>query len=209
MDRARIPGLQPGQRHPDWQQVYRASSATNLPWHSPRLDGDLATELESLPLRKKRLLEVGCGLGAQAMEMYRLGFQVSATDFSVAAIDRAKQEYPEIRFEVDDVTKTKLRRHFDVVVDRGCFHVLEPAERVGYLKTMEKLIVPRGFLLVKLLSQEGGLADFGPHRFSLLGVHRNFQKSFEILRVRRSEFLGSTPNPPAAWLVTLRKKAML
>ncbi len=204
MERARMPHLPPGQRHPDWNQVYESAAPESLPWHTSELDPDFRLELNFCGKKGMELLDVGCGLGYQADLIAKQGFAVTATDISPAAIRRARIHFPEVRFLVDDITRSRLNRSFDLTVDRGCFHVLGPSLHGSYCDAIQRLTKPRGIVLLKILSSENPASDFGPLRFSLLGIHRLFGARFRVLRIRRTVYQGSTPTPPKAWLVVLR-----
>src|SRR5688572_7812837 len=112
MERAKIPGLRPGHRHPDWSQLYVEAKEETLPWHFPALDPDVEGELKSL--KGRRILDVGCGLGNQAHLLSQRGYRVLGTDVSAPAIERARARYPETTFAVDDIVQTTLTETFDV-----------------------------------------------------------------------------------------------
>lgn len=205
MERARIPGLAPGQRHPDWTTLYKAVPEAALPWYTPRLDPDMEWELLKEPTTHE-VLDLGCGLGGQAALIARHGFQVTAVDISEHAIERATELHEGPVFLVDDITSTQLDMRFDIIVDRGCLHVLPASQHAQYLHNVCLLLRERGLILLKVLSDECGKADFGPLRFSSSQIQKLFQKNFEVVRMDKSVYQGSTLNPPPAWFVVLRKK---
>jgi len=208
MDRARLPGLNPGQRHPDWFQVYETSVESQLPWFFPDLDPDIRSELEGLKKPTRRsALDIGCGLGNQAALLAQLGLRVTGSDISIPAILRARSLHPTPVFVVDDILRTSLpERSFDVIVDRGCFHILDPKEYVQYLRGVQALMRPKARFFLKVLSTEQGDCDFGPLRFSMERLHDIFTRKFEILKIRRTIYQGSTPHPPKAWFLAMRSK---
>lgn len=207
MNPARLPGLVPGKRHPDWHRLYESVEEGKLPWYFPELDPDIRRELAGVESRGKRLLDAGCGLGNQAAALSRLGFTVTATDISQAAIRRATERYAGPSFIVDDITQSRLSGEFDIVVDRGCFHVLEPSAQADYLHSVSRLLAPDGLLLLKAFCQEERDTGFGPLRFSLLELHRSFGSLFTILKTRRTLYQGSTPNAPLSWLCVMRRRS--
>jgi SAM-dependent methyltransferase len=206
MDRARMPQLAPGTRHPDWEAVYGTSEPEKLPWHLPAFDPDLRSALEATGMRRLKILEVGCGLGNQAWFMAQLGHDVTATDISPAAIERARSLHPGPRFLVDDITRTELGDTFDLIVDRGCLHVLDPEAHGAYLQSLASLVRPGGLVFVKVFSQENRKTSFGPQRFSQLGLVRLFTGSFSLVRVQRTVYQGSTPHSPRAWFAVARRR---
>ncbi len=206
MERAKIPGLAAGKRHPDWGQLYTAAKEEALPWHFPSLDPDVLAEMKLLKGLGKRILDIGCGLGNQSHLITQNGHLVWATDVSEAAIRRARLLYKGTHFLVDDITHTSLREEFDILIDRGCFHVLEPASRASYLRTVGRLLCPRGVLWLKVMSEENENVDFGPHCFSKLALHQIFSSNFEVLKIHQTIYHGSTSHSPRAWFAVMRKK---
>jgi SAM-dependent methyltransferase len=206
MDRARIPQLAPGARHPDWQRVYESAPAEALPWHFEGLDPDVKAELLGGKHEVRTALDLGCGLGSQAAALTALGLKATGTDISAAAVARAKALYPETDFIVDDATRTALPTEFDLVVDRGCFHVLDSISHEAYLKSLVKLLGPKGLFLLKVLSLENGNAPFGPLRFTPKEIHQIFDPAFRILSLRRTTFQGPTARAPIAWFTVMRRR---
>jgi 2-polyprenyl-3-methyl-5-hydroxy-6-metoxy-1,4-benzoquinol methylase len=104
-----------------------------MPWFNPELDDDLKKALDELGLWSGSALDLGTGPGMQAMHLARRGFDVTATDISGAAIrvarSKAEAQGLDITWNQDDVLDTRLDQQFDLIFDRGCFHVLAPERR--------------------------------------------------------------------------------
>lgn len=73
------------------------------------------------PARGKTLLDAGCGVGHFAESARQFGFDVCGVDFSATAVERARERFPAVRFEVADLTKLNLGRRFDAII---CLNVL-------------------------------------------------------------------------------------
>jgi 2-polyprenyl-3-methyl-5-hydroxy-6-metoxy-1,4-benzoquinol methylase len=71
---------------PHWEDLYREQEIESLPWFNPELDDDLEKALGEFGLRGGSALDLGTGPGTQAIHLARLGFAVTATDISEAAI---------------------------------------------------------------------------------------------------------------------------
>ena len=116
---------------PDWNNLYSSQNVETMPWYNENLDSDLQEELERRKISKGRILDLGTGPATQAMQLAKRGLQVTGSDVSAAAINRARKVYvhnnkdKEICFIVDDILNSKIKdKSFDYVFDRGCFHVL-------------------------------------------------------------------------------------
>src|SRR4030067_1064885 len=70
----------------DWEELYAWQEAETMPWFSPTLDPDVARALERYEILRGRALDIGSGPGTQAVELARLGFEVTAVDVSESAV---------------------------------------------------------------------------------------------------------------------------
>jgi hypothetical protein len=49
---------------------------------------------------------------------------------------------------VDDILASRLDRTFDLVFDRGCFHVIPVERRTEYVRALARLAAPRGTVII-------------------------------------------------------------
>jgi len=129
---------------PSWEELYKQDVIEKLPWYWPELDPDLSAALARHGLVSGHVLDQGTGPGTQAIALVERGFTATASDLSDAAIAyaerRAKERGVSVDFVQDDVLASRLKGPFDAVFDRGCFHVLAPGQRAGYVETMHRLL---------------------------------------------------------------------
>ena len=89
-------------------------------------------------------LDLGTGPATQAILLAKRGFNVTASDLSEAAINRARNVYANeknVNFIVDDILNSKLKENeFAYIFDRGCFHVLLPADRQRYITKIKQSV---------------------------------------------------------------------
>src|SRR6476646_2526920 len=125
---------------PGWDAMYQNQAIETMPWFYPELDDDLKQALDALGVRGGSELDLGTGPGTQAIQLAHQGFDVTATDISAEAIRRAqgKAEVQRlaITWQQDDILATRLSGQFDLIFDRGCFHVLPPDRRQDYVSTI-------------------------------------------------------------------------
>lgn len=184
-----------------------------MPWYNPELDHDFAAMLKQLELPMnpaKRALDLGTGPGTQAIALSKLGYLVTATDISDSAIlkaaERARRENLQIDFLVDNILESHLREKFDLIIDRGCFHVLPKDLQSVYVRQVRGLLVEDGLLFLKCFSdlQPG---DAGPYRFAPSQLRSEFEGDLNVLKIVRSEFRGKLkPNPQALFMVAKAPK---
>ncbi len=191
-----------------WDERYVECDPATMPWFHAELDPDVERALARWFPGPGRVLDLGTGPGTQAIELARRGYEVVGTDISPAAISkaivRAQGAGVAVDFRVDDVLRSELRETFEVVFDRGCFHVFEPALRGAYVETLSGLLDPGGLLLLKTFSylQPG---DFGPQRLRPEEVDAVFGSRFERLSVEHCVYQGNNTPLPKALFFVLRK----
>src|SRR5581483_12479677 len=63
---------------------------------------------------------------------------------SEAAVERARKIYANeknVKFIIDDILNSNLNdNEFDYIFDRGCFHVLSPANRQEYIRKIKRIL---------------------------------------------------------------------
>jgi cyclopropane fatty-acyl-phospholipid synthase-like methyltransferase len=133
----------PQHQSPGWEALYQHQAIKTMSWFYPELDDDLRHALDALGLRSGSALDLGAGPGTQAMQLARRGFEVTATDIAAAAIRQAREQAAAqgvaITWVQDDILATRLVGPFDLIFDRGCFHVLPPEQRPAYVSTVAAL----------------------------------------------------------------------
>jgi 2-polyprenyl-3-methyl-5-hydroxy-6-metoxy-1,4-benzoquinol methylase len=193
---------------PGWDAVYQNQSIETMPWFYPALDDDLRQALDELGLQGGSALDLGTGPGTQAMQLARLGFRVTAADISEAAIrlarGRAEAQGLDIAWQQDDILSTRLAGPFDLIFDRGCFHVLPLEQRQHYAGTVAGLLKPTGYFFLKCFShlQPG---TQGPHRFTPEQVREVFESHFQVHSIAETVYQGTLdPLPRALFCVFQR-----
>lgn len=193
---------------PHWDNLYtNEASVGSLPWYNKDLDDDLREHLSTMKITKGRLLDLGTGPATQAIELSKLGFQVTATDISENAISRANRMSKDIEFMVDDILESKLKEDsFDYIFDRGCFHVLEPSSRQRYVNQVSRLLSDGGLLFLKTFSTKEPSRGSGPYRFSIDEIDSIFSDRFVRESFKETVYQGTLDILPKALFVVLRKK---
>ncbi len=110
-------------------------------------DGLLAEYAQGL--KPGRALDLGCGLGGNAVWLAERGWQVTAIDFSGVALEKAKvraaDRRVEVEFIVSDVTAYRPNGQYDLITS---FYIqLSPEQRAQMLSSTVEALSPGGRLL--------------------------------------------------------------
>ena len=97
------------------------------------------------------VLDVGCGLGDNAIYLARQGHQVTGIDSASSAVDqarkRAQDQGVDVDFAVADATSLDgFDDPFDSVLDGACYHCLDEDAKVAYAAALHRATRPDALL---------------------------------------------------------------
>jgi len=194
---------------PDWRNIYRDQAAERMPWYYPELDPDLDSALAARGISAGRALDLGTGPATQAYALAECGFDVTASDLSEHAVEQGRAGAAtrglRIDFVQDDILRSQLSGSFDLVFDRGCYHVFEPATRPQYVEAVARLLAPDAVFFLKCFSEEQP-GEIGPYQSSPDDIRHVFGARFDVLAIERTVYQGTLPVLPRALFCTLRPK---
>ena len=166
---------------PDFWTVRYAAGKT--PWDF----GGVPSALKSFLERSSgsgRVLIPGCGSGYEIQEFHAAGYDVSAMDFSPAAVDQAKRVLGSLADRVilgDFFSYDFGERRFDLIYERTFLCSMTTTRWPEYVNRMADLLLPGGRLIGVFLY--GQRPSSGPP-FSITEpeAEQLFKKRFELVR---------------------------
>ena len=132
-----------------WEERYATGGDG---WELGRAAPPLVDFVETTPPAPGRVAVVGCGRGHDARFLAGRGYDVTGFDFSTAAVTAARalarREGVAVRFEQQDLfTLARDYAHaFDGVWEYTCFCAIDPARRAEYVRVVEAILKPGGWL---------------------------------------------------------------
>ena len=81
------------------------------------------------PKQSEKILDLGCGTGDLAKKLADLGVSVVGIDYSNNMVMEARKKYPQISFEVRDVTDLGYRDEFDAVFSNATLHWVKQSKQ--------------------------------------------------------------------------------
>ena len=183
----------------------------NIPWDSGKPSEELLRVLNAGKLTGKTALEIGCGTGTNAIELARRGFEVTAVDCVEQAISaasgKARAAEVKVDFRVADVLADGLGGPYDLVFDRGVYHVLRRENLEKFQTTLKRVSRRGGWYLSLAGNAREQRMENGPPVVTEEEIRAELGPLFDILELR--EFRFSTNQPglgPLAWSILMRRK---
>ena len=98
----------------------------DTPWDAGKPDFNLIETVTENDIEYCKALDVGCGTGDNSIWLAQNRFQVTGTDVSDIAIEKAKEKTSKARVECDFILVDFLKNRieglpFGFLFDRGCF----------------------------------------------------------------------------------------
>jgi len=101
-----------------------------------------------LPKAGERILDVGCGTGQLTADIAKSGAEVVGLDLSAEMIATAKNNFPQLRFEVADIAATNFDNEFDAVFSNASLHWVR--DQQGAIIAMARALKPGGRLVFEM-----------------------------------------------------------
>jgi SAM-dependent methyltransferase len=152
-----------GSPHIDYEALYRGESPGEgiAPMTTPPWDNNAPSESviawQTGGWVRGDVLDIGCGLGDNAVYLAKNGHTVTGLDISPTALKTAKQRAQDagvdVKFAVADSTKLDgYTDAFDTVIDSGLFHSLDDDGRRSYTAAVHRATRPGATLLLSCFS---------------------------------------------------------
>ena len=152
-----------GSQHIDFDALYRGESPgegiapmTTPPWDN-KAPSESVIGWQTGGWVHGDVLDIGCGLGDNAVYLAKNGHTVTGLDISPTALitaeRRAKDAGVDVTFAVADSTKLDgYTDAFDTVIDSGLFHSLDDQGRRSYVAAVHRATRPGATLLLSCFS---------------------------------------------------------
>lgn len=188
----------------EFDQMYRNSS--EIPWHQ---DEEAASWICDMSLKViepfapySSVLDIGCGLGYFTKRLRTVSQNITGFDVSQTAVIKARELFPDIRFEVADITNANWRlKSFDLVVIKDLFWYVFPSMST-VVANIKNSMGPRAKLFVfqsfPRLSKEFIGKSIIPNPQSLAAHFSGFAKVLTTCDIQRHDYYEE--GPMCMWL---------
>jgi SAM-dependent methyltransferase len=191
-----------------WDNLY---DCQKTPWRSGGLTKTTRRLLSTYP-SGSRLLEVGCGVGDDAVEIAQMGFEYHGLDVSETAIRVAKAEKKRkaLDFTCADFFRWAAREPFHVIYEKGFFHGLAGTrQRNRFIRHVASQLTHNGIWVSVC-----GAADQKHKRFPHGAIYLRdlvgpAEVYFEVLEIQKANYgLADQSKDFPAWHSAFRRYAI-
>ncbi|MEU5627195.1 class I SAM-dependent methyltransferase [Streptomyces tendae] len=155
------------------------------------------------------VLDLGCGLGDNALYLASQGHQVSAVDISEVAVEcgrkKARDYELTVDFQVADAfSLTNSGTRYDVILDSAFFHTVPEGEIPRYTELLRALCEEGAELHLFTFSKELTPDYPGPRRISEAELRDAFGAQWDIKVIEATRYHSSLPPEAVAQMVDPR-----
>lgn len=184
--------------------------AAIIPWADLIPNPNLVDWLEHNPRAVRgRALKVGCGLGDDAEELARRGFETTAFDISAAAIAWCRRRHPQspVTYVVADVfsAPAEWQSGFDFVLESYTLQVLPRDMRADAVRCIASFVAPGGTLLVVTRGREPNEFE-GKMPWPLIKDELSRFKSAGLKEISFEDYLDSEDPPVRRFRATYKRE---
>ena len=161
-----------------WNEYYKKNIAPSEPSNFAK---DILKYLES----GKKLIELGCGNGRDAIFLSNNKIDVVAVDQCESSINnlRSSVSSDNIKFVADDFIETKLleKESFDYVYSRFTLHSISEEEENKLINRVYEALKKDGLLLIEVRSVKDEIFGLGEQIARNTYIYNNHSRRFIIL----------------------------
>lgn len=184
----------------------------DTPWDLGRPDFNLIEVVTQKPVPGCKALDIGCGTGDNSIWLAQNRFQVTGTDTSDIALEKAREKASKANVECDfilsDFLEDKIKAApFGFIFDRGCLHSFSSGDdRKRFAQNVAKHLEEDGLWLTIVGNADEHRQGPGPPQRTARDIVLAVEPCFEILSLQSSHFGSNSPKPPRAWRCLLQKR---
>jgi SAM-dependent methyltransferase len=182
------------------------------PWDIGKPDFNLVQVVTQKPIPSCKAIDIGCGTGDNSIWLAQNGFEVTGTDTSEIALEKAKEKASKAKVEcvfiLADFLNDKIEgAPFGFAFDRGCFHSFSSeGDRKKFARNVAAHLEEAGLWLTLVGNADEDRKGPGPPQRTAKDIVLAVEPFFEILSLISSHFGSNHLNPPRAWRCLMRKR---
>lgn len=194
------------------ERMYRRSMA---PWETGVPCAEILRRLGECALPERgSALDLGCGTGVHSLLLAEHGLDVTGVDLSATAVEQARARlttHPcaaRVRFLVGDVLELHgIGEPFDVLLDRGCYHLVRSYALDAYRSVIRSLSHAGTWFILLASDSQGAALTPGLPVVDEQALRVELSDLFEIVDLRRCQVATRIAGNDELFLSVLLRRA--
>lgn len=181
------------------------------PWVHDRIDPNFIDAISSIKVETGKALDLGCGMGVEAIWLAQNDFEVTAIDISDIAINAARsnaiKEKADVEFVCGDfLHDDNLNELYNLAIDRGFFHTFHTdEERDVVAKKISERLTKNGIWITLAGNADEPRKEVGPPILKLSEIVIATEPYF-MVREAKATRMNKDAESALAWLVVFEKR---
>jgi cyclopropane fatty-acyl-phospholipid synthase-like methyltransferase len=188
-----------------------------IKWFEPYIQPKMLDEWNNQTIKAgMRLMDVGGGCSLDGIFYASNGIHTVVLDFAENALKKLKKmaDFYGVEIECEHASilsiPERLSNKFDIVTDNGCFHHIEPEDRLKYINSVSRLLKKGGLLYIRAISEftPPSTDNFlSAYRISADDITRKeFLDNFKIMEMSISENVLNPRGRQKIWFIKLQRR---
>lgn len=197
----------------NWIEYWNNNDINNLPWETYNPDQNLVSFFVSAnKLKIKTAIDIGCGLGTNALWMADHDIEVTGIDISEKAINLAKNNMKDRNLQIDFRSinfleeNNLLDNYYDFVFDRGCIHGMNMNDIQKFAYEVSRIISPDGLWFSIIGSYDGKEVHCGPPRRTCSEMISSIEPHMKIINLSSTTMKISNNVDVDVWTLVSKKR---
>ena len=184
----------------------------DTPWDIGKPDFNLVEVVTQKLILSCKALDIGCGTGDNSIWLAQNGFEVTGTDTSDIALEKAKEKALRANVGCDfilaDFLNDKIKSApFRFAFDRGCFHSFSSGDdRKRFARNVAAHLEEAGLWLTLVGNADEDRRGSGPPQRTAGDIVLAVEPYFEVLSLMSTHFGSNLRNAPRAWRCLMLKR---
>lgn len=142
-----------------WDNYYKANFE-EFTWNSNIPDEIVVDFFERFIKTNKdagvlKILDVGCSSGKNSLFLKKNNLNAQGIDISSFAIKHLEKGLDNSKFYSGDFLIHDFDENFDIILDIGCLHMIDPADFKNYIKKVHSLLRRNGKYVLRVFAEKG------------------------------------------------------
>lgn len=189
----------------------------HIKWFEPYVQPKMVEEWNNQSIKAGMwLLDIGGGCSLDSIFYASNGIHTVVLDFAENALNKLKKiaDFYGVKIECENASilsvPERLSSKFDILTDNGCFHHIEPEDRLQYINSAYRLLKKGGLLYIRAISEyvpPSTDTSLGAYRISADDITRKeFLDKFKLVEMSLFDYILNPRGRQKTWFIKLQRR---